>query len=319
MICKTCLAVLALLLIRPAAGVGAATEPPDPAATIRTLSDRVRARQHEISTINLLNGLNLNPKQAGQVLALARRAGAARQEMLIGSARLEDMLRQAEHDFGLLRAEIQKGAPARGWIPERAGHSEHLLMQEQRNLKEKLAQTLTELEKELEAVLSPEQAQIVRSFSPCLIPPPELNDPVRAGQAKVQRKFVDRFAKIRGIPELDWTTRREALADEHIERFCEQRFQLTDEEKKVERKRFLDLTEEVRKMTDAEFEMEKESVAARLEPEDKVKKLRKELDERLPHKRRGFSGLSEHLLDDRVVPILEERLGRGASPAAPVR
>ena len=39
------------------------------------------------------------------------------------------------------------------------------------------------LEEKLTPVLTPEQIKVVENFLPCLIPPKELRDPVRAGKA----------------------------------------------------------------------------------------------------------------------------------------
>jgi hypothetical protein len=69
------------------------------------------------------------------------------------------------------------------------------------------------------------------------------------------------------------------------------------------------LTEKVRGMSDADFELEKETLAEELRPEDMVHELREELEKRAPYMRRiKLSKSARFLLNQRIIPILEERL-----------
>jgi len=275
----------------------------------KTQNGKVIQLFRDISTINLINGMNLTKEQMEKVLTLAREAQRIRERYTADSGEIMAALKETEEAYRALRAEIQKGTPARGNIPRRASRAKQSLKEQRDRGSRGITAELASLEDELEQVLTPEQLQVVNSFKPCLIPPKDLNNPVRAGQASSNVRAVKRLRHLRDISDSRWRERKEKMAERMVESFSRRRYRLTEEEKEAEKSRFLQLAEKVRGMSDVDFELEKEKLAQQLKPKDKIHELREQMNQRRPYRSRPkVSRLVRYLLGDRVIPILEERL-----------
>lgn len=272
------------------------------------LREQVATLQDDISAINLLNALHLNREQMEQILQLAQEARQAR-EATINSPEIKESLRQATAAYTPLRAEIQKGAPARGEIPARAAQIEHHLRDLRDQANQQLSVHYQALEARLRQVLSPEQLKVAQDFNPCLIPPLDLRDPVRAGQAMSSDGAIKQLRRLRQIPQERWQARKEEIIQRMVENYSQNRFRLSEAEQAAERSRLLNLMEKVRCLPEVDFEMNKEKLAEELIPKDRLKDLRAEAERRSPHGRRAqLSRVGRFLLTPRIIPILEERL-----------
>ena len=285
---------------------------PAPAAAELAPFQEILRLKLEISTINLLNGLYLSKEQTTGLLRLAREAQNAREEYTTGSGELMGAVREAEAAFKALRAEIQKGAPARGEIPQHASRINNRLKELQDRSNQELSARFKALEEDLGRVLTPEQLQVVNDFKPCLIPPKDLNNPVRAGQASDSPGVVRLLQRLRAIPEKRWTARRDRVVARFVEKFNQHHYKMTPEEKKAETDRILALIDRARRMSDVDFEMEKENLAEELRPRNVLDDLRAEIEARQPYQRRPrMSKTGRFLLSPIIIPILEERLAAG--------
>jgi hypothetical protein len=269
---------------------------------------QVKYLRRDISTINLLNGLHLSAGQMRQILALAREAESVRTSSPTLAAEFECALADAKTTFADLKREIQKGSPARGIVPQRARMAKQRLKDLHDRHEQVIGEGLRQLEDRLTRVLTPEQLQVVQNFRPCLIPPPELRDPIRAGQASSNHKFIDRLRRLRQVPGWAWNARRDAVATRIAERISRHLY-LDDGDRLAEEARLRALLDRVRELSDVDFEMQKNSIASELKPRDRIEALREEIFRRLPRgKNRKKSRLGRFLLHDAIIPILEERL-----------
>lgn len=276
--------------------------------------ETVRNLFSDISTVNLLNGLYFTEQQMRGILKLAKKAQQLKQEFLEkkGAVYME-VLDEAERAYQNLFAEIMKGEPAKqgGRIEQEALRIEHQLKEITDKVMRTMSAELSVLDHELSKILTPEQQQVIDGFKPCLIPPKDLKNPIRAGQASSNDHAINILRRIREIPSYVWDQRKYQFLSRHVERFSRHRSVLTEEEKEKELQRLLTLTEKVRTMSDADFEMEKETLAEELRPEDMVHDLREELEKRVPYMRRiKVSKSARFLLNERIIPILEDRLSK---------
>ena len=274
----------------------------------------VRNFFNDISTVNLLNGLYLTEQQMREILKLAKKAQRMKREFVEkkGAVYME-VLDEAEQAYQNLFAEIMKDEPAKqgSRIEREAVRIEHQLKEISDKVMRTRSDELSVLDHELSDILTPEQQQVIDGFQPCLIPPKDLKNPVRVGQASSNDRAINMLRRIREIPSYAWDHRKYQFLSRHVERFSRQRSVLTEEEKEKEFQRLLALTEKVRAMSDADFELEKETFADELRPEDMVHELREELEKRVPYMRRAkVSKSCRFLLNERIIPILEERLSR---------
>ena len=277
---------------------------------LRSTQERVHRLQRDISIINLLNGLHLTRDQMTQLLALAKEAHQTREQLF--SQRYRASLQEAETSFTALRQEIQQGAPARGEVPDQARKIKNSLKEMRQQNFQAARQTMQSLETRLTQVLTPEQVQVVKDFTPCLIPPKDLRNPVRAGQAAAHGGMEKRLRRLRAIPEDKWQAHRERIAQRVVDKISKRVKPLTEAEKQEEKARFLALADRIRKMPEVDFEMEKNQLIEELIPQARIKELKAEFEARQSRrgKARG-SRLSRYFLNDRIIPILEDRLARG--------
>ena len=94
-----------------------------------------------------------------------------------------------------------------------------------------------------------------------------------------------------------------------VDRLSKHKYHMTTNEKLEEANRLIEIVEKARAMSDTEFEIEKQTLAEEIKPEDIMAELRKEIELRKPnHGRPRISRSVRFLLNDRIIPILEERL-----------
>jgi hypothetical protein len=272
----------------------------------------VRNLFDNISTVNLLNGLNLTMNQMKKILNLARKAQNIKQDFLRENvSSYMDALDRAEKSYKKLFNEIMKGDPARGYIEREAMNNNHNLKKILDDAVRNITNEFTVLDQELSKILTPEQQQVIKTFNPCLIPPKDLKNPVRVGQASSNDRAVKIMRRLRNVPDLAWNRRKYRIISNMVERFSQYRSVMTEDEKEREVKRLLLFTEKIRAMSDTDFEFDKEKLAEELKPENRVKELLEEIQQRVPHQRKPKASKAvRYLLNQRIIPILEERIER---------
>jgi hypothetical protein len=275
---------------------------------------QVRNLFEDISTVNLLNGLYLSTDQMTKILTLAKKAQTIKQKILGENASLYmNTLDEAEKAYKNLFNEIMKGDPAREGeeIEREAAMINHRLKKMQDNAVRNITNELSVLDHELSKILTPEQKQVIDTFKPCLIPPKDLKNPVRVGQASSNDRAIQILRRVRDIPDYIWNHRKYRIISYMIERFSRHRYVMTEMEKEKELERLLSLFDKVRSMSDTDFEFEKENLAETLKPVDRLHELKEELQERVPYQRSPKASKAvRYLLNKRIIPILEERIAR---------
>ncbi len=264
----------------------------------------------EISMLNLVNALHLRQEQMRQLLPLAEQAKALREKYKYGG-RIDLALQEAKAAYTALRDEIRRtGHPAEGDVSERAVRIEHRLLDMVSEGNKRVMRELEPLEAQVGEILTPEQLQIVETFKPCIVPPQDLGNPVRAGQASSNERFINHLRKVRAMPEDLYQIAKYDLIEHAIEKYTHFRCNLTEEEKKAEAERILGVLDRARELSDVDFEMEKETLAPQVRIQDKIDELRDELERRSPRvMKEKSSRLARYFLAEELIPVLKERLG----------
>jgi hypothetical protein len=279
--------------------------PPD----LASRQEQIKDLFWQVSTINLLNGLRLTREQTQEVLALAQKAKAARTEPLVaGRGLYTRAMDEALASYRAFKDEAQKGEPPTGQISNRAVRAERRLKDALDAYYKQCGNLLRDLDAQLQRTLTPSQLEIIEGFKPCLIPPQDLRDPVRAGQAASQGP-VNMLAHLRRMPEREWQARREKVAEFHLNMVEKHHYKMLNEaERNAEKKRLLSLLDKARSMSDTDFELAKGELAASFRGEDKRETLMTELRDRQPHGAPRLSKASQFLLNEAIIDILRERL-----------
>jgi hypothetical protein len=215
--------------------------------------------------------------------------------------------------YEAFKAEANRGEPPGDALSRRAVHFEHRIKELRNRRAAELDKALPDLDARLRGILSEGQLQIVETFRPCLVPPKDLKDPVRAGQAAGDRG-VRMLAHLRRVPEPVWRARKSLIAERYVSRLGHGRVEITDAEARAaEKSRFIATIEKARALSDVAFEMEKETLAASMNPNARLEELIERSRVVRPKDRpRNLSAASRWLLHARIVPILEARLANGA-------
>lgn len=262
-------------------------------------AEHVKKLTDDISLLNLIRGLYLTREQSERIIALAKEAGELRDSAYRKDA---ELLREYEDALRILREKLIDCGAVPAEVEQRAQAAEHKVHE----ARKAYLGRLQALEKKLCGVLTKAQLCVIDPYQPCLIPPKDLKDPVRVGQASTETADIeDQLESLRSMPDRAWKPVGEALFTIWIG-FMESVLGPLGEK---ELPRLLRIAERAREMTDDEFALEKESLARQvirpvLEHQDKTN----ELTQHFYKITGGLGKTGKILLNPRIVPILEARL-----------
>ncbi|MEW6025981.1 MAG: hypothetical protein AB1599_01615 [Planctomycetota bacterium] len=268
--------------------------------------DKIRSLFEEITLLNLVNGLNLTEDQIKQILQYNKEAQLLREQMETENGRIIDNVISA---YAELKSTLEKNEG----IPKDIERQAFMMEQEAKRIMEELMGGVTSIEKELADMLLESQVEVINNFNPCLIPPKDLKDPVRAGQAANSEQGLDHLRRIRKIPPEVYEEKKPEIVERHLETIQKHAGKLNDEEKKREAERLIKVMDKARAMSDKDFELNgpdlaREFISGTKKTVGRDKELREEL-EKLHQERRGGPGrIGKFLINPRIVPILEKRL-----------
>jgi len=260
--------------------------------------------KRDITLLNLLNGLNLTDGQTKELLKLAREADAIRNKLKEGNKaqlkEFEDALTRLKE--GLMGRDLRPSADTE----RKAAILNHRL----KAIRDEGMEELRVVEERVKGVLTPGQLSIVENFKPCLIPPKDLKNPSRAGQAFDPAPLEGLLIRVKEIPEERFHRNKERLVSEYINRIERQHGPMTEAEREAMVEEFMAVVEKARTITDEEFALNREELAARINPGDK----RMEIFRKAEAERKGLGRAGRFLLDERIIPILEKRLALSSKP-----
>jgi len=120
---------------------------------------------------------------------------------------------------------------------------------------------LLQLSPQVEAVLTEPQKAILGRFACCLVPPQDLSDPVRAGQADSPEKALDLLRRVRACPEALWPMMRAGVLS-HVDYFTAAVSPAADAARKsAAREAVAKALDRARACSDVEFELEKDHLS----------------------------------------------------------
>jgi hypothetical protein len=160
----------------------------------------------------------------------------------------------------------------------------------------------------VEALLTEAQKQVLYDYVTCLIPPRNLRDPVRVGQATDHEAQVRALRQIRAIPALAYANRKGVIAEEALRRIEEHGGVYPPEERAQVKARLVAFFDRVRALSDVEFELNKEELAEELERFNRREQLKAALEQRQDRREVIRRKIRLHLLHPRIVALLEARL-----------
>ncbi len=269
--------------------------------------------KHTISFLNLLNGLNLTQEQLDKLIKLNKKYGETAVEY-------EKKYREVLDDEKSVLSELEEVVRQNKPIPKKLENRVHKVEERSREVKRVVDETNVKFIKTTESIFTEEQMEVIEDFEPCTIPPKNLSDPVRVGQASDNERVVSIMRRIRQMPQHMFDANLDGILDKHMEHLTKKK-RLSDKEKQAERERLKGFLNMVRNMEEVEFEINKDKLAEDYKWKDQAKELRKELDKvsRVRHPNRGQSKAARYFLDPKIIPVLEERLEKARGDEGKLR
>ncbi|MBI5360241.1 MAG: Spy/CpxP family protein refolding chaperone [Planctomycetes bacterium] len=232
----------------------------------------IESVMEEIHIRNLYNGLNLTPEQITQLIAIAEETQSVREEYARKGEAMKDDYKKA---LLALTEELKKGP----FVSQEVENKATTLKDKAKELGEQMKEEIQKVMAKSLEVLTDAQKQVLDDFKPCMAPPKNQKNPVRAGQASGNDHAIKLLKKVREASEPVFDSRKSELVRKCLEKYEQHHGKFTEAEKTSETVRLTALFEKVRAMDAEEFEMEKENIAAEAKIKDRAEELQEELSE----------------------------------------
>ena len=293
-----------------AAAVAIVCAAPTPCDDVEQMSRRWQTLFKRTSFLNLVNGLHLS---RGQMVKLVTVNEKMREEVMNVAKEYKIKIARAVDEVEDWIAVIKDAKLPQDAL-RRAAAADGVMVR----FHSALHGLVARYAESVEAVFTDAQKDVIENFSPCVTPPKNLKNPVRAGQARENEKIVRAFRYLRSLPPRHQRRGIERGVRQMLE--FEREHGVSEEELRQEEERIRTLLEKICKMKEVDFELEKDKLADELidgSSYERVKKLHKErvrIDRELSEtmrKRHAASGdpYVRFFLDPGVViPILKYRI-----------
>jgi hypothetical protein len=264
--------------------------------SLNCLAEDLEKKQRELRTqiilYNLVNGLYLTNDQMEYILGNAKELDSLRERLEQKKKSNAPTLTQALLD---LKEEVKHEVPQVSEnLAKRIHQGNNLLLR----LRKEYIDALGEATEQVKSTLSDNQIYLIKSFKPCLIPP---KGPARIGQLSSQGGPTRLLERIRNMPARRYETRKYEIADRIIEKLSVRSPRLSTEQLGEAKIMLLRAMDDVRKLSDVEFALQKEDMAHEIKNtvlRDKHKENEIDVDKRI----------ARFLLSPQIIPVLEEGL-----------
>ena len=284
------LIVLIGMFLLATSGCQTGTGPAFAASTKAEGLGEVANLRRDVQLLNLINGLDLSAEQMQFILDRAREAEAVRAEI---KSRAQGNAVATSQVLSELRETLMRGEVISSELRDEFFSVER----ENHALKEEWEQEMVRLVLEVEGNLEGHQIYALEHYVPCVIPP---EGETRIGQAEDTHAGQALLQRIRDIPADQFEARKQKIAQRVLERVLarlpkSQALALDQEE---ETEWILCFLEKVRGLEEMTFAAEK----AELIEEVKSRYASPGVPVDVSVK------IERHLLDPRIIPLLEEKL-----------
>ncbi len=126
------------------------------------------------------------------------------------------------------------------------------------------AVALAQAASKIDAMLSPGQRDVIQTFSCCLIPPENLSDPVRAGQAEVSERSLKLLRSVRQATPGAWAWMKPMVLSRIYVGQKAMKPAISDQELAQTQRHVAAVLEKARAMSEVDFEMEKANLCREL-------------------------------------------------------
>jgi hypothetical protein len=250
--------------------------------------------RREVQLLNLINGLDLSAEQMQFILDRAREAEAIRAET---KGRAQGNAAATSQVLSELRETLMRGEVISSELRDEFFSVEG----ENHALKEEWEQEIVRLALEVEGSLESHQLYALEHYVPCIIPP---KGEARIGQAEDTHAGQALLQRIRDIPDDQFEARKQKIAQRILERVLARlpKSQILALDQEEETEWILCFLEKVRGLDKITFAVEKEQLVEEVKSRYASPEVPVDVSAKI----------ERHLLDPRIIPLLEERLAMRA-------
>lgn len=269
------------------------------------LERTVKTLRTDINILNLINGLYMTPEQLRQLHELVQTASDyfPTSQATVNPVAFNELVRVLQGMRLLLindRSIPQPMLLRAGQLARQAG----LIPQSNSQSVE-----LREIAAQVLSILTDEQKQVLIDYKPCLIPPKNLRDPVRVGQAPNNAGYIKALERLRQIPPNIYARRKAQIIEGLAKQIEAKGGPYPPEEKGEFVQRLTELVDRVRSLSDSDFAMKSEELAGefrKLHRKDLLEERLKELTAK-SQEEILLSKVVANLLHPRLTVVLNDR------------
>ncbi len=284
-----------------------------PASPIQPLLDSefielertVKTLKADINILNLINGLYMTPEQLRQLHELAQMANnhSSTSQITVDPAAFNELVRvlQAMRQLLINGRDIPRVMLLRA--AQLAWQAGLIKQPNSQSVK------LREIAAQVLSILTDEQKQVLVDYKPCLIPPKNLRDPVRVGQAPNNTGYIKALERLRQIPPNIYARRKAQLIEGLAKQIETRGGPYPPEEREEFVQRLTELVDRVRSLSDSDFAMKSEELAEefrKLHRKDLLEARLKELTAK-SQEEVLLSKVITNLLHPRLAIVLNDR------------
>jgi hypothetical protein len=269
------------------------------------LERTVKTLRADINMLNLINGLHLTPEQLKRLHEIATVANGymAEEPSTVDPAVFNELVNALQR----MKQLLQNGHDVPIALLARAGQ----LARQAGLLAKPNSQPvrLRELAQQVLAILTEEQKQVLADYKPCLIPPKNLRDPVRVGQAPSNTGYIRALERMRQIPPAIYARRKAQLVEGLAKQIEANGGAYPPEERDEFIRRLTDLIDRARALSDADFALQAEKLADELRMLYRKEALEQRLKELTADRKDEvlLGKVIANLLHPRLPVVLTER------------
>ena len=257
----------------------------------------------DVTLLNLVHGLLLDESQLQELILCAQRAQQDYDHF-------QKSTYPIQNDYSQKLQVLKDQLLQHQTIPEELEKSVTLLEKEYKSHKQIFLQKMQTHEADIRRILNAAQLLTIEDFQPCTIPPKDLSQPMRAGQA---------ISNLKGLETILDTARRlsQNAYENYIDTFLDNMLseielhlgRMTPAEKQQEHQRLKDITDQARLLTDADFLVQRDQLAQQMiEKYHSFTNTIKDLEKIAVRFHGGLSKVSQYLLNPRIIPLLKTHL-----------
>lgn len=249
--------------------------------------------RRDVQLLNLINGLELSAEQMQFILDQAREAEAIREEV---KGRAEGNVAATSQVLSQLRETLMRGEVISPELRDEFFSVEG----ENHVLKEEWEQEMARLALEVEGNLEDHQLYALERYIPCVIPP---EGEARIGQAEDTQAGQALLQRIRDIPDAQFEAGKKRIAQRVLERVLARlpKSQALALDQGEETEWILCFLEKVRGLDEMTFAAQQEALVEEVKSRYASPEAPVDISAKI----------ESHLLDPRIIPLLEERLAMG--------